>query len=242
MIEARFVEAGEKFERDLGGRLGYTGPGTSVAGGGFALGGGRGALTPTVNLPGATSGTGGLKLSLFDALATKVLTLELNASELDGTTKNIASPRVVTGDKTPATIESGVEVGYVIPAATLGGLATVAFKKAVLGLTVTPQITPDEHVDMKVLVNQDTIGGYTLGIPSINTKKVDTNVLVESGGTVVIGGVYTQDSTEDTSQVPLFGDIPVLGWLFKYNVVTKAKKELLVFITPKIMKDSLGKN
>jgi type IV pilus assembly protein PilQ len=95
---------------------------------------------------------------------------------------------------------------------------------------------------MKVLVNQDTIGGYTLGIPSINTKKVDTNVLVESGGTVVIGGVYTQDSTEDTSQVPLFGDIPVLGWLFKYNVVTKAKKELLVFITPKIMKDSLGKN
>ncbi len=243
MIEARFVEAGETFNQSLGGRLSYSGPGSTVAGGGFGItGGNRGALSTNVNLPGATNGTGGLTLSLFNAAATKTLTLELNASETDGTTKNIASPRVVTGDKTPATIESGVEVGYVIPSATIGGLATVAFKKAVLGLTVTPQITPDEHVDMKVLVNQDTIGGYTLGIPSINTKKVDTNVLVENGGTVVIGGVYTQDGTEDTTKVPLLGDIPLLGWMFKYNQVTKAKKELLVFITPKILKDTLGNN
>ncbi len=241
MIEARFVEAGETFNQTLGGRLSYTGPGTTVGGGGFAgPSGNRAALSPIVNLPGAASGTGGLTLSLFNAAATKVLTLELNASELDGTTKNIASPRVVTGDKTAATIESGVEVPYL--QATSSGATSVAFKKAVLGLTVTPQITPDDHVGMKLSVTQDTVGNIYSGVPSINTKKVDTNVLVDNGGTVVIGGVYTQDGSDSKNQVPLFGDIPILGWFFKTDTVTKAKKELLVFITPKILKETLGMN
>lgn len=244
MIEARFVEAGDTFNQTLGGRLSYTGPGTATpsANGGFAVpGGSRGTLSTSVNLPAAGSGTGGLTLSLFNAVATKVLVLELNASELDGTTKNIASPRVVTGDKTEATIESGVEIPYQVSGG-IGVAPSVAFKKAVLGLTVTPQITPDDHVGMKVKVSQDTVGNIYDGMPSINTKKVETQVLVENGGTVVIGGVYTQDASDSKTQVPLLGDIPVLGWLFKTDTVAKAKKELLVFITPKIMQETLGKN
>jgi type IV pilus assembly protein PilQ len=179
-------------------------------------------------------------MSLFNAAATETLTLELNASAIDGTTKNIASPRVVTGDKTPATIESGVEVPYL--QASSSGATNVAFKKAVLGLTVTPQITPDDSVTMKISVSQDSVGNIYSGVPSINTKKVDTQVLVENGGTVVIGGVYTQDDSDSTSAVPGLADIPVLGWMFKTNTKVKSKKELLVFITPKILKDTLGAN
>jgi type IV pilus assembly protein PilQ len=203
-------------------------------------GGGRVALAPSVNLPGAGSVVGGLTLSLFDSLATKILTLELNASEIDGTTKNIASPRVLTADKTEAVVEQGVEIPYLLVSAT--GTSTVVFRKAVLSLTVTPQITPDDHISMNVKVSQDTVGTIFYLVPSINTKKVETQVVVENGGTVVIGGVYKQDSTDDTRQIPLFGDIPIIGWLFKTNTLDKVKKELLVFISPKILKDNLGKN
>jgi type IV pilus assembly protein PilQ len=241
MIEARFVEAGDTFNRTLGGRLSYSGPETSVAGGGFPITNKvNGAMAGSVNLPGAGSVTGGLTLTLFNALATKTLQLELNAAELDGTTKNIASPRVVTSDKTAANIESGVEVPYL--QASSSGATTVAFKKAVLGLNVTPQITPDDHVSLKVAVSQDSVGAIFSGVPSINTKKVDTQVLVDNGGTVVIGGVYTQDASDATEQIPLLGDVPILGWFFKTNTIVKAKKELLVFITPKILKESLGMN
>lgn len=241
LIEARFVEAGESFNHTLGGRLGYVGP-TQAQGGLFPAGGGgaRGTANANVNLPGAASGLGGLTMTLFNAAATKTLTLELNASAIDGTTKNIASPRVVTGDKTPATIESGVEVPYL--QASSSGATSVAFKKAVLSLIVTPQITPEDSVTMKVAVTQDSVGNIYAGVPSINTKKVDTQVLVENGGTVVIGGVYTQDESDSTSAVPGLSDIPVLGWLFKQNTQVKSKKELLVFITPKILKDTLGSN
>ncbi len=241
MIEARFVEAGDSFNRTLGGRLSYTGPETSVAGGGFPIANNiKGAMNGVVNLPGAGSATGGLTLALFNSAATKTLTLELSAAEIDGTTKNIASPRVVTADKTTANIESGVEIPYL--QASSSGATNVAFKKAVLGLTVTPQITPDDHVGLSVNVSQDAVGAIFSGVPSINTKKVSTEVLVDNGGTVVIGGVYTQDGTDGTTQIPLLGDIPILGWLFKTNSVTKNKKELLIFITPKIMKESLGMN
>jgi type IV pilus assembly protein PilQ len=238
LIEARFVEAGETFNHTLGGRLGYAGP--TQAQGGIAIGGSRGTANANVNLPGAASGLGGLTMTLFNAAATKTLTLELNASAIDGTTKNIASPRVVTGDKTPATIESGVEVPYL--QASSSGATSVAFKKAVLSLVVTPQITPEDSVTMKVSVTQDSVGNIYAGVPSINTKRVDTQVLVENGGTVVIGGVYTQDESDSTSAVPGLSDIPVMGWLFKQNTQVKSKKELLVFITPKILKDTLGSN
>ncbi len=225
LIEARFVEASETFNHTLGGRLGYTGPETSVAGGGFPLAGGlKGAMSTNLNLPGAASGIGGLTWTLFNAAATKTLTIELNASATDGTTKNIASPRVVTGDKTAATIESGVEVPYL--QASSSGATNVAFKKAVLGLTVTPQITPDDNVSMKVSVSQDTVGNIYSGVPSINTKKVETQVLVENGGTVVVGGVYTQDESDSTQAVPGLADIPVLGWLFKTNTLSKEQKRV----------------
>ena len=181
---------------------------------------------------------GGLTLSLFNPTATKTLTMELTASEIDGTTKSIASPRVVTADAKPATIKSGVQIPYQSCSATIG--CTTLFKDATLSLAVTPQITPDDHVNMDVNVTQDTVGNIYGGVPSINNKQVTTQVLVENGGTVVIGGVYTQDQTDSTQKVPLFGDIPVLGWFFKNNVKSDTKKELLIFITPKILKESLN--
>jgi type IV pilus assembly protein PilQ len=247
MIEARFVSAGDTFNRTLGGRLGYG----STAAQGFAIG----SNTPTatrgsigfgsgnsgignVNVPGTTLGTGGLTFSLFNPAATKTLTLELTASELDGRTKNIASPRVVTADKTEATISSGVQIPY--QEATSSGATSIAFKDATLSLKVTPQITPDNHINMKLDVNQDTVGTVYNGVPSINTKKVTTQVLVDNGGTVVIGGVYTQDIANSTQKVPLLGDVPLVGWLFKTNTNSDNRSELLVFITPKILKESLS--
>ena len=244
MIEARFVEASDSFNRTLGGKLSYTGDGsTPAAGQGFGIdalaANQRAALNPNVNLPGAGSGLGGLTLSLFNPAATKTLTLELTASEIDGTTKSIASPRVVTADSKAATIKSGVQIPYTV-AGSGSSPPTTAFKDAVLSLTVTPQITPDDHVNMDVNVTQDTVGASFGGVPSINNKQVTTQVLVENGGTVVIGGVYTQDESDGTQKVPLFGDIPIIGWFFKNNVKSDTRKELLIFITPKILKDSLN--
>jgi type IV pilus assembly protein PilQ len=182
-----------------------------------------------------------MSLSLFDSAATNTLTLELTASELDGTTKSIASPRVMTGDSMAATIKSGVQIPYAVAGSATTG-PSVAFKDATLSLVVTPKITPDDKVSMKLDVKQDTVGNIYGGVPSINNKQVTTTVLVENGGTVVIGGVYTQDVTNSETKVPLFGDIPIIGWLFKSENKTDTKKELLIFITPKILKDSLNLN
>lgn len=238
MIEARFVEAKDTFTRNLGGRLSFRGPSMNQVIGSPATPYTAGTTTGNVNLPGASTGTGGLSLALTDAAGTNTLNLELLASQTDGVTKNIASPRVVTADKSAATIESGTEIPYL--QASSSGATNVAFKKAVLSLNVTPIITPDDHINMTVAVNQDTVGAQYSGIPSVDTKKVTTQVLVDNGGTVVIGGVYTQNDSDSTTKVPLLGDIPVIGWFFKNRTVSKDKKELLVFITPKIMKESLN--
>lgn len=241
LIEARFVEATKSFNRTLGGRLGFQGPAVA-AGAGTQIGqsGINGLVnSANVNLPGAASGTGGLSLSLFDNAATKTLTIELTASEIDGTTKSIASPRVMTGDSMPATIKSGVQIPYAVAGSATSG-PSIAFKDAALSLMVTPKITPDDKVTMKLDVTQDTVGSMYGGIPSINKKQVTTTVLVENGGTVVIGGVFTQDIQETDQKVPLLGDIPLIGWLFKNNNKIDNKKELLIFITPKILKDSLS--
>lgn len=236
MIEARFVEASDTFKRNLGGRLSFSGP-TNGSLGGFNANIGSGS---GVNLPGSVAGGGGnlnLNLSVLGADPAKILNLELTASEVDGKTKSIASPRVVTANGTEASIESGVEIPY----ATVSSTGTkIEFKKAVLSLKVTPQITPDDNVSMTINVNQDTVGEIFGGIPSIDTKKVTTQVLVENGGTVVIGGVYTQSNTSAENKVPLLGDVPLLGWLFKNQVKADTKKELLIFITPKILKESLN--
>lgn len=238
MIEARFVSAGEKFSRSLGGRLGFV---SANAGAGFHVGGGQlGNATGSVNLPGASSGTGGISFSLFNPAATKTLTLELLATEIEGTSKNIASPRVVTADNVSASISSGTAVPY--QSATSSGATSVSFKDATLNLTVVPQITPDDHVNMKLSVNQDSVGSIYAGVPSIDTKKVSTEVLVDNGGTVVIGGVYTKDTSTANNKVPLLGDIPIIGWLFKNNTVVEDKNELLIFITPRILKESLNLN
>lgn len=245
MIEARFVSAGDSFARSLGGKLGFTGPAVGPNAG-FAVGGNTTTATraliggvQNVNLPAAPAGTGGLLLSLFNPAATKVLTLELQASETDGITKNIASPRVVTADKTKASIKSGVEIPYTL-AGTVGSPPTTAFKTAALSLDVTPHITPDNNINMMLVASQDTVGALYAGVPSINSKSVTTEVLVENGGTVVVGGVFTQDTADTINKVPLLGDIPVLGWMFKNKVKTDAKNELLIFITPKIMQDAMN--
>lgn len=243
LIEARFVEAATTYNSVIGGKLGYTGPAVAAGAGTPINGGGNNALVTAagVNNTGFISGQGGsVNLSLFDAVATKTLSLELNASEVDGTTKSIASPRVMTGDSTPATIKSGVQIPYTTPGAVMGGAATVAFAEAVLGLTVTPKITPDDRIMMTLDLHDDTVGSLYGGIPSINSKDVTTTVLVENGGTVVIGGIFTQALVDTVSKVPLLGDVPILGWLFKNDTKQNSKSELLVFITPKILKDSLN--
>lgn len=241
MIEARFVSASEKFSRNLGGRLGFSNSNQAAPAAGFHVGGGQlGNAVGSVNLPGASSGTGGLSFSLFNPNNTKTLQLELYATEIEGTTKNIASPRVVTADNVAATISSGTAIPY--QQATSSGATSVAFKDATLNLNVTPKITPDDHVQMKLSVSQDSVGTIYSGVPSIDTKKVSTEVVVENGGTVAIGGVFSRDVSNSDNKVPLLGDIPVIGWLFRANTVVDDKNELLIFITPKILKDSLSLN
>ena len=248
MIEARFVEASDTFTRTVGGRLSYTG--APPPGGGFSVGGVRGSIGGSagggpVNLPGTPGviGTGVVSAMLFNSSVTKILGLELQASQLNGITKEISSPRVVTANGTEAVIEQGVEIPYQTTiSATVA--PTILFKKALLSLTVTPQITPDDNINMKVEVTQDSVGTIINtsagGVPSINTKKISTQVLVDNGGTVVIGGVFTQNELESTPKVPLLGDIPIIGWLFKNRTNTNNKRELLVFISPKILSESLN--
>lgn len=232
VIEARFVEAFESFSRTLGGKLNSTNNPIGVPN---AYNPGTGVGTGNVNLPG--HGGGGVLGLVFTAANGKALSLELTASQVDGKTKSIASPRVLTADSTPATISAGTEIPY----ATVSAAGTaIAFKPALLSLNVTPKITPDDRVNMKVTLTQDTVGATYGGVPSINTKKVDTQVLVENGGTLVIGGVYTQNESEAKNSVPLLADIPLLGWLFKNETTSRDRRELLVFITPRIMADSLN--
>lgn len=243
MIEARIVEASDKFGREIGVRLGYTGPG-ATPGGGFAVGGNTPAATratvngSNVNLPAAPA-AGTFSMILFNPAATKLLNLELTALETDDKGKIISSPRVVTADKVEANIEQGTEVPY--QQASSSGATTTAFKKATLSLKVKPQITPDDNIMMDVNVTKDSVGGKTFnGVPTIDTNKVTTQVLVENGGTVVIGGVYAQTDTTTVNKVPVLGDVPVLGGLFRKTSRVDNKNELLIFISPKIMKDALN--
>ena len=268
LIEARIVEADDSFSRNLGAKLGFTdlrtirGTGDS----GYSVGGGnRGALTGNflgvgeqtgqiartdagyapnsqfVNLPAAGINglnAGSLAVSLFSAAANRFLNLELSALEADGRGKVISSPRVVTADQQQALIEQGEEIPY--QKATSSGATSVEFKKANLKLEVTPQITPDGNIILTVDVNKDTRGAPAPGGFAINTKHVKTNVQVENGGTVVLGGIFTQQEQDSVTKVPFLGDIPLLGNLFKTTGRTNNKTELLVFITPKIMADRIS--
>ncbi|MYN46583.1 type IV pilus secretin PilQ [Pseudoduganella sp. FT93W] len=266
LIEARIVEASDTFTRNLGAKLGFadlrtlrggdTGyqignSNTRVAIGGNMTGIGEvtgqakvtdASYTNTqfVNLPAAAingSAAGTLAVSLFSSAANRFLNLELSALEADGTGKIISSPRVITADKAIALIEQGIELPYQV--ATSSGATSIQFRKANLRLEVTPQITPDGNVVIDVDVNKDSVGQETRAGFAIDTKHVKTQVMVDNGGTVVLGGIYQQTERNTTNKVPLLGDVPLLGNLFRSNGRTNDKTELLVFITPKIVADKV---
>nr|WP_243494239.1 type IV pilus secretin PilQ [Massilia violaceinigra] len=266
LIEARLVEANDGFSRNLGAKIGFADLRTLRGGdSGYAyrgnervaIGGnlvGIGQVTgqtpdkgdgytntTMLNLPAANiagNPAASLAASLFSAASNRFLNLELSALEADGKGKVISSPRVVTEDKNVAVIEQGIELPY--EKATSSGATSIEWKKANLRLEVTPQITPDGNVVLEVNVNKDTKGDETRAGFAINTQHVQTKVMVENGGTVVLGGIYQQSETNNVTKVPLLGDLPVLGNLFKSTSRNSTKTELLVFITPKIVADRLS--
>ena len=190
-----------------------------------------------VNLP-ASNAAGQFVLSLFSKGMAQLLTFEISAMEADGKGKTISSPRVLTADQKEAIIESGERAPY--PAATSSGATAIAFASAVLSLKVTPQITPDGRVIMKLAINKDALGALGPWGYNVSTKNISTDVLVENGGTVVIGGIYVQDEGNSVTKVPLLGDIPVFGNMFKKTDKTFNRRELLVFVSPKIVSESLS--
>ena len=258
MIEARIVEAGDSFAKNLGIRLGFHDMGGGSKNKGSVIGGnlndtgahtGQSADTPkwptdslSVNLPATPrSGNPGVfSMILFNQKKTAFLNAEISALEADGRAKVISSPRVMTANQVEAIIEQGVEIPY--QQATSSGATSVAFRKANLSLKVKPQITPDGKITMMLDVNKDTPNtklNTGAGV-AIDTKHVKTEVLVENGGTVVIGGVYTQTSSNTTQRIPFLGDLPYLGWLFKNREWIDDKTELLIFITPRIVAEGLA--
>lgn len=254
MIEARIVEATDTFGKSLGVRLGGGVINTrstigampivvpnAVAGGAFAN---SPSATTTftnanfVNLPSqGVSGTaaGTFAVSLFNSSFSRLLNLEISALEADGKGKVVSSPRVVTADQTKALIEQGTELPYQV--ATSSGATSIAFRKANLKLEVTPQITPEGNIILTLDVNKDTVGQQTTAGFAINTKHVQTEVLVENGGTVVIGGIFELEDTTNESRIPVLGELPYLGTLFRTRTRTLNKTEMLVFITPRMITD-----
>jgi type IV pilus assembly protein PilQ len=264
LIEARLVIADDTFGRSLGVRLGGADlrgirggtPGYAVGGGDnrVTVGGNMNAIgaqtqqtdattvpfsdTQFVNLPAIglnNYSASTFALSLFGAASNRFLNLEISALEADGKGKVVSSPRVITADQVKALIEQGEELPY--QAATISGNNSVQFRKANLKLEVTPQITPEGNVMLDVDVTKDSVGRVTQAGFAINTKHVRTQVLVENGGTVVIGGIYEQTDREDVTKVPFLGDVPYLGNLFKTKTRSSNKTELLIFITPKVVND-----
>jgi type IV pilus assembly protein PilQ len=166
-----------------------------------------------------------------------LIDMELSAFESDGQAEVVSQPRVVTADRQTASIKSGEEIPY--QEASSSGATSVSFKEAVLSLEVTPQITPDDKIIMDLVVNQDSRGEVTEGIPSINTNEVTTQVLVGNGETVVLGGIFQSEVATTVVKTPVLGDIPYLGRLFKRTEKINERSELLIFITPKIIKNDL---
>ncbi|AGX87574.1 type IV pilus secretin PilQ [Candidatus Symbiobacter mobilis] len=260
LIEARIVEASDTFGKSLGVKLGGSDLRAQQGGSpGYALSStnsiamgtnygnvvattGAGGVVDTsaafVNLP--AIGQGGYNpasfaLSIFSATANRFLNLELSALEADGKGKVVSSPRVVTADQIKALIEQGTELPYQVASAS--GATSIAFRKANLKLEVTPQITPEGNIILSLDVNKDTVGQATAAGFAINTKHIQTQVLVENGGTVVIGGIFEMTESDSETKVPVLGDIPAFGNLFKARSKIANKQEMLVFITPKVIAD-----
>lgn len=248
MIEARIVEADDTFSKSIGVRLGGGIRQSPDTGGnetrgnfgsnyGAVTGAGQPSLTslPFVNLPAnpANNAAATYALSLFSPSATRFLALEVSALESDGKGRIVSSPRVVTADQVKALIEQGTEIPY--QTATSSGATAIAFRKANLKLEVTPQITPEGNIILDLDVNKDSPGDVTPDGIAINTKHVKTQVLVENGGTVVIGGIFEQTERNEVDKVPLLGDLPGVGNLFKTRNRISNKSELLIFITPRVL-------
>ena len=251
LIEARIVEVSKDFSQDIGIRWGVSRPttlsGTLEGANQLAQGIPPANVTPLAdrlnldliaspaNL--ATPATVGIALArISDNI---LLDLELSALESEGRAELISSPRLITINQQAATIESGEEIPY--QESTSSGATAVAFKKAVLSLKVTPQITPDSKVLMDLQINQDTRSNQVFnGVPAILTKEIQTNVLVNNGQTIVLGGIYTQNKNKTIERIPFFGELPVVGVLFRNKQIGFTNKELLIFITPKIITNSLS--
>ena len=244
MVEARIVSATTAFGRELGVKFGATknssngwnaGGSLSTEGnkGGSQMGGDYNYFTgiPSVNLGVAAASSA---ISLVKRSGSALVALELSAAETAGKTKTISSPRVLTQNGKKAEIKSGTEVPY--QEATSSGATSISFKEAVLGLTVTPRITPDGNIIMDLDITNDSVdSSCSASEPCIKTNNLNSTVMVENGGTIIVGGIYKQDLNNATSKVPLLGDIPVLGNLFKYQKKVDNQEELLIFITPRIM-------
>jgi type IV pilus assembly protein PilQ len=255
LIESRIVIADDSFNRDLGVRFGVSYQ-WAVNGSSRTQGLAGGGLPGDTNFggivgPGDSLSTAGNQDLLVDlpignpagafkfavvSIPDFILQLELQALQLEGRGEVISNPRVVTANQKEATIEQGTEIPF--QEASSSGATSTSFKKAVLSLKVTPQITPDDRVIMDLAVNQDTVGQEFSGIPSVDTRSVTTQVLVDNGDTVVLGGIYEQTQREDIEKVPFFGDLPYLSWLFKTTSVRDDKRELIIFVTPRILKDA----
>ena len=248
LIEARIVEASDSFGKSLGVKLGGGGaagasgdkPGISL-GSSYVAGSAATTSGNFVNLPSTgalgSSSPGQFAVSIFGAGADRFLNLEISALEAEGKGKVVSSPRVVTADQIKALIEQGTELPYQVASAS--GATSIAFRKANLKLEVLPQITPEGNIILTLDVTKDTVGQSTPAGFAIDTKHVQTQVLVENGGTVVIGGIFTESSTDTETKVPFFGDLPGLGILFRNKAKEIQKREMLVFITPKVIADKV---
>jgi type IV pilus assembly protein PilQ len=259
LIETRIVTANDDFSKDLGARFGIFNLNNDLRDGdgkGEIVGGNLGYLEPikagtpndvsledslNVNLPIPADGTSGgqFAFSFIKLPFGYQLNLELSAAQAESRAEIVSNPRVITANQSTARIEAGTEIPY--QSATSSGATDVEFKKAVLSLEVTPQITPDDRINMEVNVTNDSVGEITVdGTPSIDTNEIESNVLVDNGQTVVLGGIYQETSSESETKVPFFGDIPVAGRMFKRTSVNYDKSELLIFITPKIIDEDLN--
>jgi len=258
LIESRIVNADESFSKSLGARFGvvknpYWGGGKVNKSMDYMAGStltsnydtGATGITKTpadlnVNLP-ATSATGSvvrsLAFSLFKLPAGFLLNLELSAAEADGKTKVISSPRVITANQQAASFDFGEEIPY--QQSTSSGATAVSFKKATLGLNVTPQITPDDKINLDIEVTNDSRGTDTSMGPTINTNKVKTKVLVDNGETAVLGGFYKETKSQNNEGTPFFSSLPIVGNLFRSTASSSHKQEILFFITPKVISESL---
>jgi type IV pilus assembly protein PilQ len=252
LIEARIVEATDTFSKALGVRLGAI----DAAGAATGVGNNLGAVINNARVPGVTTsatdvsgslvnlpaaaiggvGAATLALSIYDASKTRLLGLEISALESDGQGKVVSSPRVVTANQTKAIIEQGTELPY--QTATSSGATSIAFRKANLKLEVTPHIAPNGGIILDLDISKDSVGQATTAGFAIDTKHINTQVLVEDGGTVVIGGIYELNETNARNKVPFLADIPGLGWLFQNSLRATKKQELMVFISPKMVHSS----